>query len=261
MDSERPPPSPPRPPRPPFPSRSRGEPLAVLAQTDDWVVVAKPPGLLVHRSELMPGAEAALQVVRDQLGRHVYPIHRLDRSASGCLLFATTREWAGPLSAAMADESARKTYLAFVRGSFTEHGPVAIDTPMKDDNGILREAHSVVWCVGRSPEPRCSLLRVEPRTGRYHQVRRHVRDLHCPIIGDTDHGDSHVNRWWRDTYGPMRLGLHCLSLDIPLPSGGRLSTVCPLFTDQATLWARLPWWDAARAAVPALDLPSLPMRD
>lgn len=243
----------------PLRRRRRHPPLVILAEGAGWLVVAKPPGLLVHRSELMPSAPAALQVVRDQLGRHVYPIHRLDRSASGCLLFATEKSLAGPLSAALAAPEARKTYLAFVRGRFVADGPVEVTTPMKDDNGILKDAASTVWCVGRSAEPRCSLLRVEPRTGRFHQVRRHVRDLKHPVVGDTDHGDSKVNRWWREQGGVARLGLHCLSLELDLPDGGRLDVTCPLFADQATAFARLPWWDEARATLPALELPPMPM--
>ncbi len=244
-----------------MPPRRHAPPLPVLAEGPGWLVVAKPPGMLVHRSEQLPFAEAALQVVRDQVGRHVYPIHRLDRSASGCLLFSTEKTLAGPLSAAMSSPEARKTYVAFVRGHFAAEGEVRVDTPMKDDNGILKEASSTVWCLGRSREPRCSLLRVEPRTGRYHQVRRHVRDLHHPILGDTDHGDSHVNRWWRETYGNRRLGLHCASLTLPLPDGGTLSATCPLFADHAALWSTLPWWEEACAAFPALTLPPLPLRD
>jgi hypothetical protein len=131
---------------------------------------------------------------------------------------------------------------------------------MKDDNGILKEAHSVVWRIGSSVEPRCSLLRVEPRTGRFHQVRRHVRDLHCPIIGDTDHGDSHVNRWWRENGGNKRLGLHALSLALDLPTGDRLEVTCPLFQDHHDVWSRLPWWPEATAALPILAQPPLPLR-
>lgn len=235
------------------------DPLHVLAEGPGWIVIAKPPRLLVHRSEMTPRAPAAVQVLRDQLRRWVFPIHRLDRSASGCLLFATERELAGPLSAALNADSAKKVYLAFVRGRFVQDGPVEVDTPMLDDNNLLKEAHSTVWCVGRSAEPRCSLLRVEPRTGRWHQVRRHVRDLHHPVVGDTDHGDSHVNRWWRQNGGVTRLGLHCLSLALDLPEGGRLEVTSPLFEDQAEAFSRLPWWEDARAAVPALDLPPLPL--
>lgn len=241
-------------------ARRRAPPLPVLAEGPGWVVVAKPPGMLVHRAELLPGVEVALQVVRDQVGRYVYPIHRLDRQASGCLLFATDPALAGPLSAALASPDAQKTYLAFVRGHFAADAPVVVDTPMKDDNGIPKEALSVVICLGRSREPRCSLLRVEPRTGRYHQVRRHVRDLHHPILGDADHGDSKVNREWRETRGNYRLGLHAARLSLPLPDGGRIEAECPIFADHARIWSTLPWWDEARATFPLLDAPALPLR-
>lgn len=239
---------------------SRRRPLPVLAEGPGWIVVAKPPGMLVHRAEQLPGVEVALQVVRDQVGRHVYPIHRLDRQASGCLLFATDKALAGPLSAAITSPAATKTYLAFVRGHFAADGPVAVDTPMKDDNGILKDASSVVWCLGRSREPRCSLLRVEPRTGRYHQVRRHVRDLHHPILGDADHGDSKENRRWRESHGNYRLGLHSAGLRLPLPDGGTLDVACPIFADHARIWSALPWWSDAVAAFPLLAEAPLPLR-
>jgi len=236
------------PPRPPLP---------VLAESADWIVVAKPPRLLVHRNWYQPRAEAALQTVRDQVGDWVYPIHRLDSQASGCLLFAKKREQAGPLHAALTSEDTVKTYVAFVRGWFKHEEPVVVDRPMKDDNDRLKDALSTVEFLGRSHEPRCSLLRVRPRTGRYHQVRRHVRDLTHPIIGDSDHGDSKVNRWWRENTGIKRLGLHCIGLSLTLPSGDRLEVASPLFTDQRSVYQEMPWWSEAVEREPRLALPPL----
>ncbi len=215
--------------------------LPVLLETDDWIVVAKPPRLLVHRNMFHPKAEACLQWVRDQVGQRVYPIHRLDFQTSGCLLFAKNREWAGPLQKSL--QSGQKTYIAFVRGHFKGDGAVTVTTPMKDDKGILKEAESVVDCLGRAHEPRCSLLRVHPKTGRFHQVRRHVRDLHHPCIGDSEHGDTRVNRWWRENSRANRLGLHCFRMCLPLPDGTDLKVECPLFEDQFELFSELPWWD------------------
>jgi tRNA pseudouridine65 synthase len=236
---------------------TRRPPLHVLAEADEWIVVAKPPRLLVHRNFRNPRANAALQTVRDQVGSHVYPIHRLDRPASGCLLFAKDRTWAGPLHASLTAKSAIKTYVVFVRGWFKHDKPVFIDNPMKDDNGILKTAASNIELLGRSHEPRCSLLRVRPVTGRYHQVRRHVRDLHHPCIGDTDHGDSRVNRWWRENTQANRLGLHCIGIHLILPSGEPLDVSCPLFADQHAVFSALPWWETAREAEPRLRLPPL----
>lgn len=240
------------------PAQRSQDPLTILARGEGWVVVAKPPQLLVHRNPRMRYADAALQRVRRMMGARVYPIHRLDRNTSGCLLFATDRSLAGPLSKALGDPAAQKTYLAFVRGYFAPDGEVEVTTPVKYDDETYKESRSMVRQVGRSHEPRCSLLEVRPRTGRHHQVRRHVRDLHHPVIGDGDHGDSRVNRWWREEMGNRRLGLHCLRLQVPF-EGGDIDATCPLFADQADLYRRLPWWPEARAAVPELDLPPLPL--
>src|SRR5262249_25174725 len=155
--------------------------------------------LLVHRTVQAPKSEAVLQTLRDQLGRWVYPVHRLDRGASGALLVATDKARTGALHEALT--KGEKVYLAHVRGSLPGTDSVVVEVPMKDDNGIVKEARSVVRALGTSTEPRCSLLEVRPETGRYHQVRRHVRDLGHPVIGDREHGDSKVNRWWRERAG------------------------------------------------------------
>jgi len=231
--------------------------LPVLSETPEWIVVAKPPRLLVHRNAYHPKAEACLQWVRDQVGRHVYPIHRLDFQTSGCLLFAKQQSWAGPLQKSL--QNGRKTYIAFVRGYFKHENPVRVENPMKDDKGILKEAESTIEFIGRSHEPRCSLLRVFPKTGRFHQVRRHVRDLHHPCIGDSEHGDTRINRWWRDNSAANRLGLHCLHMDLPLPDGEVLSVSSPLFEDQYEVFSSMPWWEDALAKEPTIGLQPWPI--
>ncbi len=241
---------------PPRGERSPG--LVVLARGDGYIVVAKPPRVITHRNWAHPHEYAMLQRVRDLVGGRVWPVHRLDRATSGCQLFATERTLAGPLSVSLA--AGQKSYLAFVRGTFARTGTVRVETPIKDEHG-LKDAASDVTCLGRSIEPRCSLLHVFPYTGRNHQVRRHVRDLHHPVLRDTYHGDSKVNRWWRDTWGLARLGLHAWSMDLTLPDGAPLSVVCPLFVDQAVLYRRLPWWQDAAAALPGLDQNPIPLVD
>lgn len=237
--------------------------LHVLARDADWIVVAKPPRLLVHRAPQAAAAtHHALQIVRDQVGAHVFPIHRLDRPTSGCLLFATTKAAAAPLQEALTHPDAVKTYLALVRGHWNRgEGAVIVDKPMNDDQGVSREATSEIRCVATSVEPRCSLLIVRPRTGRFHQVRRHARDLDHPVIGDHAHGDTRVNRTWREERGADRLGLHCLTLDLPLPDGTRIQATCPLFEDHHRVWSALPWWSEAVERVPALALPPFPVPD
>jgi tRNA pseudouridine65 synthase len=229
-------------------------PLHILARTDDIVVIAKPPHLLVHRTPLASRDKYfVMQSLRDQLGQHVFPVVRLDRAASGCMPVALSSEAAARLQIAM--QSATKTYVAFTRGLWKREGEVVIDKPMKDDKGVLKEASSVADCLGTSLEPRCSLLRVRPRTGRFHQVRRHVRDLSHPIVQDRQHGDNKTNRWWRETHDYTRLGLHCLRLELPMGEG--LVVESPLFTDHYDLFTQLPWWDDAVTKEPGLARPPL----
>lgn len=228
----------------------------MLASGDGWLVVAKPPRLLVHRTEWSGDAVAALQLVRDQIGRHVFPVHRLDYQASGCLLFATDSATCARLQAAMSASGARKRYLALVRGCARGEGPVRVEKPMRDDQGVERDACTDVWNLGSSDEPRCSLLLAEPHTGRFHQVRRHVRDLGHPIVGDTKHGDSRVNQAWRASHGVDRLALHCVGLSLP---DAEIEAVCPLFADHARVFAAMPWWGAAQQRLAALQADALPL--
>jgi tRNA pseudouridine65 synthase len=230
--------------------------LAELARGQGWIVVAKPPRLLTHRTARTRGADAALQRVRDQVGASVYPIHRLDAPTSGCLLFATDRALAGLLSAALS--AGQKTYLALVRGCCPPEARFEMAESLRDDNGILKTAQTALRCLGGDTERRCSLVIAQPTTGRYHQVRRHLRRLSHPVIGDRAHGDSHVNRAWR-AEGIDRLALHCAHLSLSLPSGERLSVRCPLFSDQRAVYETLPMWPAALAALPGLDAPGLPL--
>jgi tRNA pseudouridine65 synthase len=234
--------------------------LHVLAEGPGWVVVAKPARLACHRSELVQDRMTLHRMAEHQFGPPIHLIHRLDRAASGCLVLGRDPATAQRLQAAMTAPGAHKVYLAMVRGFFCWDDPVLIDKPMADDNGVERDARSVVEVIGRSHAPRCSLLRVRPETGRFHQVRRHVRDLNHPILGDRIHGDSRENVRWRDEQGLSRLALHALSIDLPMDDGTRLQVTCPPPGDLAAVWQRMPWWADAQAAEPALQLPPIVLR-
>jgi tRNA pseudouridine65 synthase len=233
--------------------------LRVLVRTDRYAVVAKPARLPCHRSAMTNERRTLVSLARARFGERVHLVHRLDRAVSGCLMIAFDPETTRVLQEALHAEDAVKTYVAFVRGAFRREGVVEVDTDVRDDLGQPKPARSLVRCLGRSDEPRCSLLEVRPLTGRFHQVRRHVRDLNHPILGDGDHGDSRVNRAWRDEHDLQRLGLHCLALDVPLPDGSRLSTWCPPPEDLVRIWRTLPWWADAVAAEPRLGFPPLPL--
>lgn len=215
------------------------------------MIVGKPSGLVVHRSEMGNERIAALQLVRDQLGRRVHPVHRLDRGTSGCLLFALRPELIGPLSEAL--RAGRKRYVALVRGHIASREPVTVDNPIKGSGGRLQEARTVLQAIASSREPRCSLVLAEPVTGRFHQIRRHIRDLSHPVLGDSTHGDTRENRRWREEYGLRRLALHCFSLEIEVPEGVARA-VCPIPPDLGQVLERMPWWEEAQAALPELQV-------
>ena len=208
-----------------------------LLYQDDWLVaVNKPSGLLVHRSWLDKAeTRFAMQMTRDLIGgRHVYPVHRLDRPTSGVLLFALDPAVARTLTEAFAARQVHKEYLALVRGWAPEEG--LIDYPLK-------EQVELPFAVSKKhPTSRYSLVRLFPKTGRKHQLRRPLDHLVHPIVGDTTHGDGRHNRFFREHYGCDRLLLiaHRLSFEHPVLKVP-MRIQAPLGPEVLGLFARLGW--------------------
>ena len=191
------------------------------------VVVDKPSGVATHRG-WDDGDDALLQRVRDAVGCYVYPIHRLDRGASGLVLFALDADAARALSAAWPD--ADKRYLAITRGHPPDH--LVIDHPVPRAPGEQRvPARTEIW--RRETFGRYALVEARPRTGRLHQIRRHLKHLSCPLIGDVNYGKGEHNRIFRTDHSLHRLALHCHHLAIAHPDGTRLTATSPLPADLA----------------------------
>lgn len=207
--------------------------MRILYQDDYLVAVDKPPGLLVHRTGLDAGeTQFALQLLRDQLGRPVWPAHRLDKGTSGVLLFALRADTARLLGPAFeAPDQVRKTYRAVVRGWPPESG--LIDHPLKrmeDDARAGRmevqdaqtrfrtlERYALPLPYGAFQTTRCALVELQPLTGRRHQLRRHMKHIAHPIIGDATHGKGALNRAVAGLLGAQRLWLHALRLELSHP--------------------------------------------
>jgi tRNA pseudouridine65 synthase len=198
---------------------------AILHRDARCVAVDKPSGVATHRG-WADDDDALLQQVRDAVGTLVYPIHRLDRGASGIVLFALDRESARAFSEAW--PAADKRYFAITRGHPPEH--VVIDHPIPKAPGEDRvPAVTELWRIDAFG--RYALVEARPHTGRLHQIRRHCKHISCPLIGDVRYGKGEHNRIFRERYHLHRLALHAASLRVPHPDGGELAVTCALAPD------------------------------
>ncbi len=217
--------------------------LLDVVYRDEWMIaVNKPSGLLVHRSRKSADHVFALQLVRDQVGQFVHPIHRLDRATSGVLLFGMDPDTTRALCGQFVDRAAAKRYLAVVRGYTDAEG--AIDHPLRED--VEHDLQPAVTTYRRLataewPGPvagfdagRYSYLELRPQTGRMHQLRRHCSHISHPIIGDTTYGDSRHNRFFREQFQCYRLLLHAAELCLVHPhTGAPLVLRAPVPADMA----------------------------
>ena len=204
--------------------------LNILHQDPHYLAIDKPANLLVHRSaQDAHETQFALQMLRDQIGQSVYPCHRLDKPTSGVLLFALNQQAQRAAHSAFAEQHPEKTYFAAVRGWVDAAGVIDHDLRKEDKPGKVQTAVTEYRClrqstintpVGRYPSARFSLVKLSPRTGRTHQLRRHMAHLRHPILGDTRHGDSAQNRFLRAYCGHQRLLLRAVRLRMTHPMGG-----------------------------------------
>ena len=235
--------------------------LQILFRDEHLVAIDKPSGLLVHRSPIdRHETRFALQMLRDQIGQRVYPVHRLDKPTSGVLIFALSAGIAATLSSQFADKSVTKHYMAVTRGYCPESG--LIDYPLKEKLDKIADKHrradrpaqdavthfqrlatvEIPFAVDRYPHSRYSLVALRPETGRMHQLRRHMKHIGHPIIGDAKHGKGVHNRFFQQQYGCGRLLLACTGMDIKHPvTGERLQLRAGLDEQYHAIIAAFGW--------------------
>ncbi len=210
--------------------------LEILYQDESLVAVHKPAGLLVHRSKIAAGeSQFAIQMLRDQIGQRVYPVHRLDKPVAGVLLFALDAATARLMTSKFACGQLSKTYRAVVRGLVAEHGRIdyplaevldkttdALADPDKAPQTAITLYRRLAMVelpipVGRYSTARYSLVELQPLTGRKHQLRRHMKHIFHPIIGDTTYGDGKHNAMLREYCHSRRLMLAAIRLHFDHP--------------------------------------------
>lgn len=222
----------------------------ILHQDESFVAVDKPAGHFVHRPEdpsqhaFVPEEKIILSRLRRQIGRYLYPVHRLDVATSGVLVFALSPESARAFADALQAAKVYKTYRAVCRGWPQEN--FRIELPLElDSTRVPMPAVTEFRCLQRiltAPIPGSSfphslytLLEARPLTGRFHQIRRHLNRVSHPIIGDNDHGDSRHNRFFREQMGIRGLCLRATELRVDWPNGRALQIRAP----QVRRWAKI----------------------
>lgn len=252
------------------------ESLPIIYRNASLIAIHKPAGLLVHRSVLdRHETRFALQILRDQIGHKVYPVHRLDKGTSGVLLFALDREAGRTLTRQFERGEISKRYLAIVRGHPPESGE--IDHPlarMADEHSGIAASNSaqpahtryrrlatveLPYRVDRYPSSRYALVELQPLTGRWHQLRRHMKHIAHPVIGDATHGKGRHNRLFQELFGYQRLLLAATEMRLAHPvSGEVLCLQAGLAADFAEVASRLGW--SAALASWKQSLPLAPAR-
>jgi tRNA pseudouridine65 synthase len=226
--------------------------LSIIYQDEDIVVVHKPSGLLVHRSDIDKHETAFLiQQLRDQIGQQVFPVHRLDKPTSGIMILALNKDSARGLSNSFAMRKTKKEYTALVRGytqtQFIDYALKEMYDKMTDSKASKNKdaqdafTHMQVLATteinkpaGRYNSARYSMVKLLPETGRKHQLRRHMSHIHHPIIGDTTHGDGKQNQFARTHLNLHRLALVATKLSIVHPTSLQEMTFTTNIDDDLT---------------------------
>lgn len=237
------------------------EELPIIYRDEHLIAIHKPSGLLVHRTFLdRHETRFAVQILRDQIGQHVHPVHRLDRGTSGILLFALDRDVCRAASSQFETQAVDKTYLAIVRGHPAESGRIDHPLTRQFDDYEFRHADAggeaqaaitdfrrlavteLPYAVDRYPTSRYALLELKPQTGRKHQIRRHLKHISHPIIGDATYGKGRHNRLFQELFGCQRLLLACTEMRLVHPVSSKpLILAAPLADDFGAVIDQLGW--------------------
>ena len=139
-------------------------------------------------------------------------------------------EAAAAASAQFAGGAVDKRYLAITRGHPPAHAVIDHPVLKGERSGERVPAVTEVW--RRETFGRYALVEAHPKTGRLHQIRRHLKHIACPLVGDVRYGKGEHNRIFREQHGLHRLALHCVHLGFTHPFGAASVAVdAPLAAD------------------------------
>ena len=222
-----------------------GREYRIVHEDDGLLVVDKPAGMAVHGgSGVSFGVIEQLRRQRPQ-ARFLELAHRLDRETSGLLLIAKKRTVLTALHDLFREGRIEKRYLALVKGRWlnpTQHVRLSLHKYLTD-NGERRvsvaaegkEAHSIVRLKARWEN--FSLVEVELKTGRTHQIRVHLAHLGFPLCGDDKYGDFALNKTLQKQ-GLGRMFLHAAKLALDHPATGERLDLATALPEDLTAFLR-----------------------
>lgn len=214
------------------------EPLEILHRDDHLVAILKPAWAVVHPTRGAAEAPVVVHDLANQLGRPVFPVHRLDRQTSGVLVLGLGPGAARALCEQFREGAVEKEYVGLCRGVLPDTGPILIDHPVPD--GDVRKPGVTVVEPVRAFHGRYTFFRARPRTGRRHQIRYHMKHRSHHLVGDVTYGKGAINRFFRVTMGLERLFLHASRIRLACVATGRkLEIAAPLPADLERVLARL----------------------
>ena len=205
---------------------------SILFEDDFILVLFKPASWFVHppedpRHRRGLKRRTCVQWLMDVHNIKANPAHRIDVPTEGILLFGKTKPATADLNLQFKNQLVKKTYQAVVRGWFSEPtGDIKLPLEL-DSTGELVPCHTNYKTLGRIEQnfsihprfatSRYSLVQVHPRSGRWHQIRRHMNRVSHPIIGDREHGDSRHSRHFREQLQIEGLCLRALHIELLHP--------------------------------------------
>lgn len=186
---------------------------------DEWMIaVNKPAGQLVHPSDHpQPDDIVTMKLVRDEVGERVFAAHRLDRPTCGVLVFAKGKTAARALGRAFDRKLVQKIYHAIVVGHPTESLWTCHEPLRKTDDAPAKEAETEFRVLEKLSRD-LAFLEVHPRSGRYHQIRKHLQFCGHPIVGDFRYaGKDFCHEQSKELGTETRMLLQCQRLELLHP--------------------------------------------
>lgn len=197
------------------------QPISIVYQHTDFVIIDKPCGVSVHKDNNETGLT---QVVAAQLGvPQVWLVHRLDKVTSGLLILALNQDAAKTLALLFAEHQIKKTYLAFSTHKPKKKQGLVVGDMVKTRGGAwklcpTKENPAITRFYSLSCEPNLRLFILMPQTGKTHQLRVAMKSLGSPILGDTRYGSNtvKVDRTYlhayrlQFTYQTQEIDIRCL---------------------------------------------------